>query len=218
MPLPTMSPEIKDILQTASWIAGSLGLLTAGLSAFLSFRVLIRNVVSFRADHDRSRRAEALKLLLIWNDNVLTHRRAIEKQFHGILDNDGGISDKVYLTEEHATKIYLAKLENVDDWELRFHIIELINFLEAISVAYIWGIADRELIEFSFKPTILNYSKALQHFVAVVIACRGHDPWKPYTELLELWKPATARLRRLPDESEKAAQREVVTHALRTIS
>jgi hypothetical protein len=182
-----MAKETQEILQAASWVAGSLGLLFAGLSAFLAYLALRRNIAVFAADHDRSRKAQVLQLLLLWNDNVLKHRRAIEERFPGLLDIKRDFAGKVYLTEDHAREIYLSK-PGSPDWDLRFHLIELVNFLEAIAVAYLWGAADRRILDESFRPTIINYSNALRNFVHAVQTCRGHDPWAPYTRLLKTWE------------------------------
>jgi hypothetical protein len=200
-----MSEDVKSIIQMISWIAGSAGLLVGGLSAFLAYKVLKRNIVSFRADHDRSRKAEALKLILLWNENALKHRRAIEKRFNNLLDITNDFRTQAYLDKGEARKIYLSKPDE-EDWELRFHLLELFNFFEAVSVAYLHGVADSELVEASFKSTLLHYNKALRPFVEFVEESRNYDPWKPFTELLGIWEPAPRRNITTPEENAESGK------------
>ena len=174
-------------LQEAAWVATSVGAMIAGVSMFLAYRTLQRHHANFTADHDRSKKARAVDLILQWNENTLGHRRAIEAAFLGLLDKNkpGGV---VQLSRQEATKIYNSQ-PNTLDWELRFHLIELLNFFEAVAVAWESGVADRELIERSFRGVLRNYYDGLHNFIAVVNELRETDPWEPYVTLIRRWEP-----------------------------
>ena len=184
-------------LEEFAWIAGGAGGLMTGVSAFLAFLTLRRYHRTFAADHDRKKRDLALALVLQWNQNTARHRRAIEKVFPGIVDkrNDGTSSE---FTRQRAEEIYKANPEE-PDWELRFHIVELLNYFGAISVAAQQGIADLEIVRSCFKGTLTNYYKALDNFIDVVQESRGYNPWDSYQQMVRDWQPKLA-VRRSPEE------------------
>jgi len=189
---------MAEVLQQVSWVASSIGILATGCSAYLAYRSLNRQQKIVKADHDRSKRAFAVKLLLKWNNNTLVHRRAIEKAFPGLLDHKHG--DYTQLTKKHATEIYNATNNESELFELRFHIIELLNFFEAVAMAYENSVADQEILETSFKGTLNNYYIALHDFLAIVEDCRQYQPWKPYITLVRRWNPNLPPLRPPPDD------------------
>jgi len=189
-----------ETLQVIAWVAGSLGALVTGCSAFLAYRSLQRQQISFQADHDRSKRALGVNLILQWNASTLSHRRAIEKTFPGLIDRqDGKI---VELTKQQAQEIYTAQ-PGSDHFELRFHLIELLNFFEAVAVAYQHGVADQVLIDQCFKGTLLNYHGALHNFMKAVEKSRGYNAWAPYENLINNWNANDKTRRPAPDEQQK---------------
>lgn len=192
---------IKAIMEYSPLI-NNLGVIVGATSAVLAYKSFNRAVINFRADHDRSRRAEVLKLMLSWNEKTLEHREAIDASFPGLLNRRNGGSTQ-QITKEIAAKIYHAE-QGDPEFRLRFHILELLNFFEAIAVASRNNIADRGMIETSFRGTLENYNDAFRDFVAYVKECRGYNPWEPFDDLIREWK--VPRPPRAPPDVEAAGQ------------
>lgn len=186
------------ILQQIAWLAAAFGAMMAGMSTFFAYLTFRRQSASFIADHERSKKASAVDLILQWNQNTLIHRRSIETAFPGLLDRSTS-RGVVELTKQQATNIYNSDPKS-PDWELRFNLIELLNFFEAVAVAFESGVADRKLIEDSFRGVLRNYYEALHNFIVVVKESRGLNPWEPYVTLIRRWEPELPELPPPPDK------------------
>jgi hypothetical protein len=163
---------IKTIIQI-------LGFSISGIGLFLAYRTL-------KANHDWNRRNFAAQAIEKWSSQSLIHRKAIEKTYPGLYDHQENDDLKV-LSVEEAEKIYKCTF-NDECWEIRFHILELLNYFEYISVAYNNKVADQVMIEKSFKNALIKWHRLLSHFIEVVEKYRKNNPWKPYSDLVNKWK------------------------------
>jgi hypothetical protein len=180
---------LNRIAQVIVQYHNEIGIFVAALAAILIYLTL-------RANHDWNRRQFAIKMIENWNKATSEHRRAIEKSIPGLVDVDKKSHKVIELTMERATQIYLSKPGDNVDWELRFHMIELLNYFEFVATAYLNHVGDRKIIEESFKDTLINQETIYKNFVKVVGENRGYEPWKPYTDLVNRWKTVHRWLRR----------------------
>jgi hypothetical protein len=169
---------IKIVIQILGFGATSVGL-------FLAYRSLKANYNSLRANHDWNRRQYATQIIEKWSSQSLSHRKAIEKEHPGLYDQKRPCDLKV-IDSKFAKQIYECKPTDAN-WEIRFHILELLNFFEYVSVAYINKVADNKMIENSLKNVLLKWYRILYFFIEYVKYNRGYDPWKPYCDLMKVW-------------------------------
>jgi hypothetical protein len=179
--------DIFAAITAISSAVTSGGVIALFLQAKAAHQQITVTVRQTEADHKRRMQEFAVKLVLDWNQNTLIHRRALEKAIPGLIDNrtDRRVAE---LTWEKASAIYHSSPQDGDQWELRFNIIQLFNFFEAVAVASETGVADREVIRRSFEGTLTKYAGALSQFVSVVSEARGYPPWAPVQVLLNRWK------------------------------
>ncbi|MGE3959682.1 MAG: hypothetical protein AB7H96_23405 [Vicinamibacterales bacterium] len=149
---------------------------------------LFLTVASLARNHDLSRRENAARLAAEWNSRTAAHRKAIEQLRPGLVDRDPRHPERfVQLTRVEAQAIYCSKPGDSDLWELRFHFVELLNYFESICVAYRHGVADREMVEESFRNALNHWVYVLGEFIEVVKVNRGYSPWEPFTDLVTYW-------------------------------
>lgn len=168
------------------------GISITAIGVFMAYQVL-------KSNHDWYRRKYSLDMLREWNEKVIGHAKEIEKFFPTLLDVDKK-KDGIELTRERAIKIYTCTPDH-PDWNLRYHIYELLNHFEFVATAYFQGITDVQIIEQSFKEPLLRYHDRLSKFISIVEERRGHQPWPPYIKLINKWNSKEVdEVRRNPDE------------------
>jgi len=140
------------------------------------------------ADHDWRRREYSINLLIHWNDYTADHAKMIEEAFPHIRDVDHTTGEVNELTREQAKQIYTCGPDNKNYWDLRFHIVELLNHLEAIVTAYNNQVADRLIITKSIKEPLTTWLDILKNFLTVVEECEGYQPWLPFIETVSGWE------------------------------
>jgi hypothetical protein len=173
------------------FIRENIGPLIALLGATIAW-------VALKANHDWNRRHCALQLGADWNENTAKHRRAIEDIFPGLIDKDTKAEYTTEITKELARKIYTSKPEKIEGstdsagipnyWKARFHLIELGNHMECISIAYINKVADQKMIEHSFKAPMIRWHKIMINFISEVQEHRGYSPWEPWDTVVQQWE------------------------------
>lgn len=164
---------IKILIQILGFGASAIGL-------FLAYKTL-------KANHEWNRRQFAAQLLEKWSSQSVIHRKAIEKHYPGLYDHQKDDALKVLIPEQ-CEEIYKSTSSNEELWNLRFHLIELLNYFEYIAVSYNNNVGDREMIEKSFKCTLIKWNHLLTHFVATVKNHRKYNPWQPFTALANFWE------------------------------
>jgi len=160
----------------------------AGIGAIAVF-------ISLKANHDWNRRKAALELVSSWSSTTLEHRKAIEKALPGIFDSDNRSQEVVEISMKRATEIYLCTHEAVEDWELRFHIVELLNYFERLSLAYLHKVGDNKILDIAFKSPLIRWHKILNPYINIVLERRGYDAWSPFTDLVNHWTKVKVKFR-----------------------
>jgi hypothetical protein len=191
------------MIQAIAYIFGSIGVLVTGLSALIALFSFRRYRQAFEADHERRMRDFSVQLIFKWNETTLVHRKEIEKAFPRLLDVSQ--SHPIDLTKQDARDIYHATYaSDPAKFELRFHLFSLLNFLEAVAVAYEESVASKEIIKSTFEDALTRYYKSLENFRAVVKENRDdRDNWEPLTELMRNWATPPSQGKRAPHEKEK---------------
>jgi len=165
---------------------GYIGTLIGGWYAF----------VTLKANHDWQRRQYAMEIFRGWNDNTADHAQAIENAFPHIRDVDRTTGKVNEITKEHAKRIYTCDFGDTKNWQLRFHIIELLNYLEFVAVAYSQGVADKQIILDSLKSPLIKWHDILKNFIETVSLCEGYEPWKPYIDVVAEWQQPKTKERK----------------------
>lgn len=118
----------------------------------------------------------------------MEHRQKIEAHYPRLLDVDTKSYLNSEISKQAAVEIYLSRRENEQGlWELRFHLIQLLNYFEMVASAYNNDVADKKMIEDSFKRVMIRYHEVLKNFIDIVIVHRHGNPWQPYSELVNKW-------------------------------
>lgn len=173
-------------------IIGNVGPFLTAIGLFLT-------VWALKANHDWNRRLYAANLVAEWNDKTAHHRRVIERIRPGLVDLDVTSKDVVELTKKDANAIYTSKPEDDGEeslWELRFHLIELLNHFESITVAYRNRVGDPQMMEESLRSPLIRWHDILHNFIQVVKEHRGYEPWEPYVVVVSYWKRKPFRPRK----------------------
>jgi hypothetical protein len=158
---------------------GSVGTL---VGAWLVYRTL-------QANHDWQRRQYAIDIVRDWNKNTNGHSFAIEDAFPGIRDIDKTTGKVNEISKERAKKIYVSNpTTDKADFELRFHIIQLLNYLEYVVTAYNSKVADEAVIVEAMKNPIVRWVIILNNFLDVVEMCEGYQPWGPLRATVKDWE------------------------------
>jgi len=175
-----------EIISICILAVGAIGTLIA---AFLVYRTL-------KSNHDWQRREYALNIVRDWNINTSAHWQALERVFPHLRDVDrtGGIVTE--LTKQQAKEIYTCDPDDKMNWDLRYHVIELLNYLEFVSMVYIQKVADKEIIETCLKDAMIKYYDILKNVIDVVETCEGYLPWTPYSTLVGKLRSASPIIRK----------------------
>ena len=169
------------------WIL-AIGVIGALIGAFLVYRTLTSN-------HDWQRREYALNIIREWNSNTSERWQAIEEKFPHLRDVDRTGGKVTELTKQQAKDIYTCEPSNEESWKLRYHLVELLNYLEYVALSYSQNVSDQQIIEVCLKDAMIKYHDILKNVIEVVEICEGYLPWEPYTKLVESWKTTKYPLR-----------------------
>jgi len=145
----------------------------------------------FQDGHDWNRREYAANMIAEWNEQTGDHRKIIEKYKPGLIDIDSS-GNIVEITKAEAREIYKSK-PNDPKWEVRFSIIELLNYMEFISMSYFHRTGDQLMIEESYAQFLVPLHDTLKNFIDVVKEERGYDPWKPYLDFVNILRNTPPR-------------------------
>lgn len=73
--------------------------------------------------------------------------------------------------------------------------IAVLNYFEYVSATYEKNVADREMIEDSFKLAMTRWYGDLAEFIRVAKEVREGDPWPPLTRVINYWEREELRER-----------------------
>jgi|GEM_PF-6979021 len=179
-------------------VAGSLSALAAGLTAATG---LLRAVEHRTYESKQARRRQALEMLREWNQQTASARSTLERALPGLYDQCQRLSreEAIHLYRGSAEarpalpssqrpsptydRLDCASADTVS--EVREHIVELLNYFEYVSSAYLKQAADRDILRESFAGTMVRYYCILGEFMAREKEQTGRNPWAPYTEFVE---------------------------------
>jgi hypothetical protein len=137
----------------------------------------------------------AVEMINEWNNQSSNHKAAIENAYPELFTNDGPLSSRPRMTSEEAHLIYTStEAKDKVRWETRNHCIALLNYFEFVASAWDKEIADREIIEDSFKSTILRWHHDLEEFMIEMKKTRQYEPWPPLQSVVAQWKAHDAKL------------------------
>ena len=172
----------------STWIIAG-GVVGTLVGAVLVYRTLVSN-------HDWKRREYAMNIIGDWNNNTTEHWQIIEPVFPHLRDVDRTSGEITELTKQQAKDIYTCEPSNNKYWELRYHIVEMLNYLEYVGMSYSQNVADQYIIESCLKEAMIKYYDIFKNLIEVVEICEGYSPWEPYTKLVESWKMKASPSRR----------------------
>jgi len=177
------------MIETISLVVLAIGSIGTLIGSWYVFKTL-------KADHDWNRRKYAADFLNTWDIRAGAHFRAIEDRFPHLRDIDRTTGKTNEITREIAKQIYTCDPSDKDSWDLRFHIIELLNFLEDVTLAYAHNVADKEMLLSSVRNATIRWHDVLRNFVEIVELCEGNQPWTVFTSVVEDWKRVEAPKRK----------------------
>ena len=151
---------------------------------------------TLRANHDWQRRQYAIDIFREWNANTAKHAQAIERAFPHIRDVDRTTGKSNEITKEQAKRIYTCDMSDAKNWELRFHIIELLNYLEFVTTAYSHNVADKTIILSSLKNPLVAWHNILKNFIETVNLCEDYKPWQPFSAVVNEWEHPAMEMRK----------------------
>jgi hypothetical protein len=144
---------------------------------------------TLKSNHDWQRRQYALDILRDWNKNTNESGHAVEKAFPGIRDIDKTTGRVNEISKDRAKRIYISNPESDgEDFALRCHIIQLLNYLEYVVTAYNSNVADEEVVLSGLKTPIIRWVTILANFLDIVEMCEGFQPWAPLRQTVKEWE------------------------------
>jgi len=169
------------------WLT-AIGTIGTLIGAWLVYKAL-------KADHDWNRRQYAMDMLKDWNANTAGHAKAIEDVFPHLRDVDRTGGQVTELTKQQSKHIYTCNPEDASLWNVRFHLVELLNYLEVIAIAYVEGVADEGMVHRCFRGPMMKWHDILTNFIQVVETCEGYQPWEILQQVVGEWKAGQIRRR-----------------------
>ena len=107
--------------------------------------------------------------------------------------------NRMLLEDAYPKEIAASSEKHPSLWETRQHIVALLNYFEFVAAALENQVADREMIENSFKHTILRWHRDLYEFMVLIKKTRNYEPWPPLQRLVDHWKKQeSAEIRVVP--------------------
>lgn len=143
-------------------------------------------VYQLRQEYLWRRKQYAVNMLAEWNRHTANYRKIIEKFKPGLLDQSGG-RKSCDLSYKEAEGLYLSTPADQNKWELRYAIVELLNYCEYIAVSETQGIGESGILKDSFCHTVFRWYLELQPYVVVTAQRREKNPWTPLTNAVKQW-------------------------------
>ena len=107
--------------------------------------------------------------------------------------------NRMLLEDAYPKEIAPSSEKHPSLWETRQHIVALLNYFEFVAASWENQVADREMLENSFKHTILRWHRDLYEFMVLIKKTRNYEPWPPLQRLVDHWKKQdSAEIRVVP--------------------
>jgi hypothetical protein len=178
---------MDDIWKIISAIATPIGLLLTSAGLALSVKVM-------RNNHDWNRRQYAMNIVGSWSQETGDHSRAIEEYFPSIRGRSNEAGDLGEISKEVALKILRAE-KGTPEFEIRFHIVSMMNYFEHVVAAYANCVADEKIITDHLRNPIDKWVHALGNFNEIAEQEWGYQPWEPLIQMVSFWNSKHVRIR-----------------------
>ena len=135
--------------------------------------------------HQWNRKNCAIQLILEWDNRTQKHRQVFEKKFKETIDWNIGEAALVALSDDRAKEIYRSRPGN-DDYELRFSLVSLCNYFEAIAFAYFHKACEQKIVREALETPLSRWRHLLSHFlIAIVPPDSKSHPWPWFIKLVD---------------------------------
>jgi hypothetical protein len=170
--------EIIDIFNFITDKGKNIGWIFTAGSVFVAAWSLMKN-------QQWNRKHYSCKLGDIWNSQALKHREVIDNKYKCFQSNLLKLESPINI--EEALKIHLS-IESTDEyWNIKYHIIHLLNFLEDIAIAYSLKVADKKVIKLSYKTSMIRWYEILKVYICIFRFITNSEAWMPFTDLIYRW-------------------------------
>ncbi|HZF13514.1 MAG TPA: hypothetical protein VFE33_32375 [Thermoanaerobaculia bacterium] len=172
---------ILSIIQT-------MGVLVAAASLVLS-------LWGIREQHEWNRRQQALTILEKFNSEVAPHRTAIFAAYPGINDEN---TNQIPTHEECQTIIKArkpgeTKIRGIDAFELRSHLVSVLNYFEDLAIAWEYQVGDQTILEEAAAPVILRWYQVFQPCITEMDKEAGESVWPSLERVVASWEEKRAK-------------------------
>ena len=176
-------------------IAYRIVLALTGVTVVIGTVLICRTL---RSNHKWAKRRFALDMLQMWNDRVYPHFKVIEHLYPHIRLYDHKTKKYGELTKEAAQKLWSCETSDADLWRAKTAMLELLNYFEFVTTAYATGVADKKLVEQSFKYAMVQWHAILDNFIIVAEEGLGFQPWSPSLKVIQNWRASAAMKKERP--------------------
>ncbi|WP_316674874.1 hypothetical protein [uncultured Tolumonas sp.] len=176
-------------IKITDWISAIASSITTISLVFIILQVYLQKKQTAQ-DHERSRREKAVDLLQCWFKE-LDQKSSLARKFaetlseevlRSVVNNEEFYVDDNNSNKETISAIFELEIDKVNEkienghilierkysLQLRWQLITYLNMLESIVSAYVYNVADRELIESEFKYLFAHNNGALRKFRSIV--------------------------------------------------
>ncbi len=177
--------KTKLVLQ----VSQTLGILLVALSIYVSWRSFQEQQRSFHDQHEWNRRQYTSELLGRFNAELKDHRAPIMQAFPGLYHQVSSAPP----SHEECRKILKAQkgdfsVRGVDAFELRNHIVSVLNYFENVTLAWESQTGNQDTIKESLSLTILRWHDFFHNFILEANDEMGGDAWPPLNRVVGTWK------------------------------
>ena len=175
-------------LKLALAVIQTLGIVLAAAS-------LVVALYGIRQQHEWNRREQALAIVSKFNTEMRPHKEAIFLAFPGIND----AQNNQIPTQEECVTIIKARaravkiVRNADAFDLRDHVLSVLNYFENLTIAWEYHIGDREIIEEATAPVILRWHKVFEPCMSEMNKEVGEEVWPSLQRVVTEWKGKRAK-------------------------
>jgi hypothetical protein len=179
-------------LDEEAWIAMEQSSILEAVLDFLGNVVTILGfpfaIWTLRLNRDWKRREYVMKLIEEWNARTIIHRQVVEKAIPTIWSGHHPNQAVVEFSEDFAKRVFFSKPSDQADWELKFHLNELLNYFELICSSWKYGIANKRIVKEMFQPVLVRWHwRILSRYICEIQREDHRDPWPIYSAVMNEW-------------------------------
>ncbi len=172
----------------------TVGILLVAVSLYFSWRTLKAEQKSMIAQHEWNRRQYTAQVLGRWDEAIKDHRNPIVEAFPGLVqDAYADIPSQDRCRRIREAKKGEFKVNGVDAFELRAHIISVFDYFEDLAIAWDTQTGNQKTIEESVAGAILRWHDFFRYFIQDMKQEMKYDSWPALTRTVEIWKADRAQ-------------------------